>query len=132
MKQGPGQPLKPCCWSCCGQSLCHPEVMDPTPPEKEINRIEQELDSANSPGGKPPTKRGGSQVGKRGDGQAEKPTKHRSLDAVLVAAVLLFVISAVVVVTGRLSPTQRTQLTAGSIGGAIGLLIGYGAGTLKP
>ena len=98
--------------------------MDQTPPEQEINRIEQELDAVKPPGGKPPAKRGG--------GQAEKPTKHTSLDAVLVATVLLVVIAAVVVIAGRLSPTQRTQLTAGSIGGAIGLLIGYGAGTLKP
>ena len=55
--------------------------MDSTSAEKEINRIERELDAANSPAGKPPEKRGGS--------NAAKPSK--SLDAVLVTVVLLFV-----------------------------------------
>ena len=31
-----------------------------------------------------------------------------------------------------LSPKQKTQLTAASMGGAAGLLVGYGVGRIKP
>ena len=102
--------------------------MDRIPAEQEINRIERELDENNPPGGKPPVKRGGDQGG---GGQTGK-SSNRSLDAVLVTALLLFVVAAALVFAGRLSPTQRMQLTAGSIGGAVGLLLGYGAGRLRP
>ena len=97
--------------------------MDRSPAEEELNRIERELDANNPPGGKPPVKRGGEQNGTSG---------NRSLDAVLVTALSLFVISAVLVFADRLSSTQRMQLTAGSIGGAVGLLLGYGIGRLRP
>jgi hypothetical protein len=102
--------------------------MDRSPAEKELNRIERELDANNQPGGKPPVKRGG---GQGGGGQTGK-SGNRSLDAVLVTALLLFVVSAVLVFADRLSSTQRMQLTAGSVGGAAGLLLGYGVGRLRP
>ncbi len=91
--------------------------------EKEINRIEKQLDATNPPTGRPPVKRGGS--------RAEQPG-NKSLDAVLITAVLLFVVAAALVFAGQLKPDQRMQLTAGSIGGAIGLLTGYGVGRLRP
>ena len=97
--------------------------MERSPAEQEINRIERELDANEPPGGKPPVKRGGGQSGKSG---------NRSLDAVLVTALLLFVVAAALVFAGRLSSTQRMQLTAGSVGGAVGLLLGYGVGRLRP
>ena len=97
--------------------------MDRSPAEQELNRIERELDATNPPRGKPPVKRGGGGGGKSG---------NRSLDAVLVTALLLFVVAAALVFVGRLSPTQRMQLTAGSVGGAVGLLLGYGVGKLRP
>ena len=97
--------------------------MDRSPAEQELNRIERELDATNPPGGKPPVKRGGGQSGKSG---------NRSLDAVLVTALLLFVVAAALVFAGRLSATQRMQLTSGSVGGAVGLLLGYGVGRLRP
>ncbi len=97
--------------------------MNPTEPEKEINRIERELDAINPPVGKPLIKRGG---------QAGKPENNKSFDAVLVAALLLFAVSAVLVFAGRLSPSQRMQLSAGSMGGAVGLLVGYGVGRVRP
>ena len=97
--------------------------MDRSPAEQELNRIERELDATNPPGGKPPVKRGGGQSGKSG---------NRSLDAVLVTALLLFVVAAALAFAGRLSPTQRMQLTSGSVGGAVGLLLGYGVGRLRP
>ncbi len=99
--------------------------MKPSDAEQQINRIESELDATNPPGGKPPVNRGG-------DGQPAKPDKDKSFDAVLVTAVLLFVVAAALVFAGRLSAPQRQQLTAGSVGGAIGLLIGYGVGRLRP
>ena len=97
--------------------------MDRSPAEQELNRIERELDATNPPRGKPPVKRGGGGGGKSG---------NRSLDAVLVTALLLFVVAAALVFAGRLRPTQRMQLTAGSVGGAVGLLLGYGVGKLRP
>ena len=96
--------------------------MDRSPPEQELNRIERELDATNPPRGKPPMKGGGGQAGK---------SRNRSLDAVLLTALLLFVVAAALVFAGRLSPTQRMQLTAGSVGGAVGLLLGYGVGRLR-
>ena len=100
--------------------------MDSTSPEKEINRIERELDATNPPGGTPPAK-----PGKRSGGPPGKPGSN-SLDAVLVTALLLFVVSAALVLAGRISPKERMQLTAGSIGAAVGLLTGYGIGRLRP
>ena len=97
--------------------------MDRSPAEQELNRIERELDATNPPRGKPPVKHGGGGGGKSG---------NRSLDAVLVTALLLFVVAAALVFAGRLSPTQRMLLTAGSVGGAVGLLLGYGVGKLRP
>ena len=97
--------------------------MDPTEPEKEINRIERELDAINPPAGKPPIRR---------DGPTGKPENSKSMDAVLVAAVLLFAISAALVIAGQLRPNERMQLTAGSIGGAVGLLVGHGVGKVRP
>lgn len=102
--------------------------MKPTPPEKEINRIEQELDESKPPGENPRVK---GNDGAGGRGQPWKPGK-KSLDAVVTSALLLFVVSAALAFAGRLSPQQRMQLTAGSAGGAVGLLIGYGIGRLRP
>ena len=96
--------------------------MDPTEPEKEINRIERELDAINPHAGKPPIKQGGPTC---------KPESSKSLDAVLVEAALLFAISAGLVIAGQLRQDQRMQLIAGSIGGAVGLLVGYGVGKVR-
>ena len=57
---------------------------------------------------------------------------NKSLDAVLVTALLRFVVSAVLVFADRLSSTQSMQLTAGSIEGAIGFLLGYGVERRRP
>ena len=97
--------------------------MDRSPAEQELNRIERELDVNEPPGGKPPVKRGGGQSGK---------SSNRSLDAVLVTALLLVAVAASLVFAGQLSKDQRMQLTAGSVGGAVGLLLGYGVGRLRP
>tara|TARA_Y100000589_G_scaffold54752_1_gene45411 strand:- start:18 stop:326 length:309 start_codon:yes stop_codon:yes gene_type:complete len=102
--------------------------MDRSPAEQELNGIERELDANEPPGGKPPAKRGGGQGGEEHRGKSD----NRSLDAVLVTALLLFVVAAALVFAGLLSSTQRMQLTAGSVGGAVGLLLGYGVGRLRP
>lgn len=98
--------------------------MDKSPAEKALERIERELDA--KPPAKPP------KDGKLTAGGAEKPSKHSSLDAVLVGAVLLAAIGLITVLGERLNERQKIQLSAGSIGGAIGLLIGYGIGRIKP
>ena len=102
--------------------------MDESTAEHELNRIERELDANNPPGGKPPVMRSG---GKDGGGQGGKSGK-RSLDAVLVTALLLFVVSAALAFSGQLKTTERMQLTAGSVGRAVGLLNGYGLARLRP
>ena len=77
--------------------------MDRSPAEQELNRIERELDVNEPPGGKPPVKRG---VGKGGGGQSGK-SGNRSLDAVLVTALLLVAVAASLVFAGQLSKDQR-------------------------
>ena len=107
--------------------------MDRSPAEQELNRIERELDANEPTGGKPPAKRGGGQGDEEQRGKSDRgKSDNRSLDAVLVTALLLFVVAAALVFAGRLSSTQRMQLTAGSVGGAVGLLLGYGVGRLRP
>ena len=94
--------------------------------EKELSRIERELDANDQPLGKPPMK----QVGWVGTND-EKP-KNQSLDAVVVGALLLLGIGATFLVGENLNPRQKTQLSSGAIGAAIGLLAGYSVGKLRP
>jgi len=51
---------------------------------------------------------------------------------VIVGAVLLAAIGLITVVGENLNAKQKTQLSSGAIGGAVGLLIGYGIGRIKP
>ena len=95
---------------------------------KHINRIERELDAKGQPSVQPPKSRSGND--RNGDHGGEPP-KHHHLDAVLVGAVLLAGIGLTFWVGEKLSPRQKTQLSAGTIGGAAGLLIGYGVGRIK-
>jgi len=93
--------------------------------EKELNRIERELDANQQPPGRPPVKQGG-WVG----GNDEKP-KNQSLDAVVVGALLLLGIGATFLIGENLNPRQKTQLSSGAIGSAVGLLVGYSVGKLR-
>ena len=92
--------------------------MEPTPPGKEINRIEQELDASKSSG---QNSRGKHDDVAFAGSQAWKPGK-KPLDAVVISALSQFAGSAGLTFAGRLSPQQIMQLTAGSAGGAVGLL----------
>ena len=102
----------------------HPVGMEQNQAEKELHRIERELNA--KPPAKPP------KTGKVSSGDADKPPKHSSLDAVLVGAVLLAAIGLITVLGENLNEKQKVQLSSGSIGGAIGLLVGYGIGRVKP
>ena len=92
---------------------------------QHINRIERELDAKGKPPVQPPKSGSG-----KGDEAGKRPN-HRHLDAVLVGAVLLAGIGLTFWVGEKLSTRQKTQLGAGTIGGAAGLLIGYGIGRIK-
>ena len=92
--------------------------------EKEFELIERELDSS-PPSGKPPVKRGGQ------SGAPDEPSRNNHFDAVVVGAALLAAIVFITLVGESLSPKQKTQLTAASMGGAEGLLVGYGVGRIK-
>ena len=100
--------------------------MDQTSAEKELNRIERELDAKEQPPGKPPAKQGG------WVGSNEGKPKNQSLDAVVVGALLLLGIGATFLVGENLNRTQKTQLSSGAIGAAVGLLVGYSVGKFRP
>ena len=97
--------------------------MEPNTAEQQINRIERELD-AKAAAAEKPVKTKGAPV--------KESESSKSLDAVLVGAVLLIGISTALFAADRMSRAQRMQWTAGSIGGAVGLLVGYGVGRLRP
>ena len=98
--------------------------MNPNEAQQEIDRIERELDAANQPSRRDaPVKRGGGQAGNAG---------NRSLDAVMVGAVLLIGIAGVSVAAESMIRDQRIKLTAGAVGSAVGLFVDYGVGKLRP
>ena len=94
--------------------------------EKELSRIERELDAKEKTPGKPLAKQGG------WVGSNEGKSKNQSLDAVVVGALLLLGIGATFLVGENLNKTQKTQLSSGAIGAAAGLLVGYSVGKLRP
>ena len=73
----------------------------------------------------------GKGVALRGYEPSGKTTKHQSLDAVLATSGLLVVVALAIVFGGRLNVTQRAALTGGVLGGAAGLLVGYGVGRIR-
>jgi len=101
--------------------------MEPSDAEQQINRIEKELDAKSPPPGKPPARQESSEAG---DG--DDSPKNQSLDAVLIGVVLLLSIGAVFALGENLTRTQKTQLSAGAVGAAAGLAVGYGVGRFRP
>lgn len=57
--------------------------------------------------------------------------KGGSLDAVIATSGLLVVLALAIVFGGQLKPQQRAALTGGVLGGAAGLLVGYGVGRFR-
>ena len=94
--------------------------------EKELERIERELDAKNSPPENPPVRQGQS------GGVGEGPAKNQSMDAVRIGVILLLGIGATFALGESLTRTQKTQLGAGAVGAAAGLAVGYGVGRLRP
>ena len=94
--------------------------------EKELNRIERELDAKEQQPGKRLAKQGGWVGSNKGK------AKNQSLDAVVVGALLLLGIGATFLVGENLNPRQKTQLSSGAIGAAVGLLVGYSVGKFRP
>ena len=94
--------------------------------EKELNRIERELDAKEQQPGKPLAKQGGWL------GSNEGKPKNQSLDAVVVGALLLLGIGATFLIGENLNPKQKTQLSSGAIGAAAGQLVGYSVGKFRP
>ena len=101
--------------------------MKPSAAEREIERIERELDAKNSLSVKPPARQAHS-GGDGGDGSR----KNQSMDAVLIGVVFLLGIGATFALGERLTTTQRTQLSSAAVGAAAGLAVGYGVGRLRP
>lgn len=94
--------------------------------EKELSRIERQLNAKKQPPGKPLAKQGG------WVGNSEEKSKNQSLDAVVVGALLLLGIGATFLIEVNLNPKLKTQLSSGATCTAVGLLVGYGIGTLRP
>ena len=92
---------------------------------QEIKRIERELDAKGQTSIQPP------KSDSDNCDEARARLNHHPLDAVLVSAVLLVGIGLTFWVGEKLSTRQKTQLSAGKIGGAAGLLIGYGIRRIK-
>ena len=61
-----------------------------------------------------------------------KKSENKSFDAVLVCAGLLVAMTIAINAASKLRPSQITALTAGSIGGAAGLVVGYLVGRFRP
>ena len=63
---------------------------------------------------------------------SDKPSKqHGSLDAVTATSGLLVVVALAIVFSAQLSPNQRAGFAGGVLGGAAGLLVGYGVGRVR-
>ena len=101
--------------------------MDTRKAQEEIDRIERELDAKKPLPGKPPERQRGS-----GEGKGDDKDKNQSMDAVLIGVVLLLGIGATFALGERLTNTQKTQLSAGAVGAAAGLAVGYGVGRFRP
>ena len=101
--------------------------MDTRKAQEEIDRIERELDAKNPPPGKTTAMERGS-----GESEGDGTDKNQSMDAVLIGVILLLGIGATFALGERLTNTQKTQLSAGAIGAAAGLAVGYGIGRFRP
>ena len=94
-----------------------------TDPQKEISKLQEEMDAARRE-----AKQSGNDTALA---QATPRPQNTSLDFVITGAGMLVVLGLAVSFSSQLTRDQVTALTAGSIGGAGGLVIGYSIGRRK-
>ena len=91
-----------------------------TDPKKDIDRLQREMDEACT------------EADRAFKGEPPKPVLYRQqtfgLDSVLTGAAMLVVLGLSVSLASQLTKDQVTALTAGSVGAAGGLVIGYAVG----
>ena len=92
-------------------------------PKKEITKLQEEMDAARQEAKKQ----------SKGEVLAQTATRlqNTSLDYVITGAGMLVVLGLAVSFSSQLTKDQVTALTAGSIGGAGGLVVGYSIGRRK-
>ena len=93
-------------------------VMTRSDAQKELERIEQELNAKAAPRAEE------SRV-------ARINRKQPHLDAVLMGVVVLLAASFLLPIIKSLKNEKIDSLSAGTLGGAIGLAVGYGIGRIK-
>jgi len=91
-----------------------------TDPKKDIDRLQREMDEART------------EANRAFKGEPPKPVLYKpqslGLDVVLTGAGMLVVLGLSVSLASQLTKDQVTALTAGSVGAAGGLVIGYTVG----
>tara|TARA_B100001173_G_scaffold250321_1_gene221107 strand:+ start:130 stop:423 length:294 start_codon:yes stop_codon:yes gene_type:complete len=91
-----------------------------TDPKKDIDRLQREIDDVRT------------DSDRASKGAPPKPVPYRpqslGLDAVLTGAGMLVVLGLSVSLASQLTKDQVTALTAGSVGAAGGLVVGYTVG----
>ena len=91
-----------------------------TDPKKDIDRLQREMDEART------------EANRAFKGEPPKPVLYKpqslGLDVVLIGAGMLVVLGLSVSLASQLTKDQVTALTAGSVGAAGGLVIGYTVG----
>ena len=101
----------------------------PMSAEKEIDRLEREINAKAAGGGGqgrsgPPRKTGG-------NGGNSNPGRPRGGDTPLALVGILIAVAVLLPAAGRLTYDQRLALSAGAAGGAIGVAVGYVLGRRK-
>jgi len=94
-----------------------------TDPNKEISQLQEEMDTARQEAKKQT----------KGEDLAQTAIRpqNTSLDYVITGAGMLVVLGLAVSFSSQLTREQVTALTAGSMGGAGGLVLGYSIGRKK-
>ena len=97
--------------------------------EKEIDRLEREINQASGHGGG--TDKPGSLLS-GGDGQPPKMRGGRRGNTVLVLVSALLFLGLVLPVAKRIGQSHIDALSNAAVGAAIGLTVGFGLGRLRP
>lgn len=95
--------------------------------DKELERLEREI-NAKAAGLDTP---GSAREGSLSSGDTSKPSLKRGSDGVLLCIGLLVFFSLLLPLAERLKPEQVTALSAGAMGGAAGVALGFVLGRGK-